>query len=94
MKKRIDSSETLLIGNWVSRGNVLVADETCKRIEYLTKHILKEVATSDDGWDTLYVDAGDFRYWELTYPNSESHGGGAPSLKCLSRQEVAGKYNI
>jgi len=53
---------------------------------------LSKVARDSSGWDSLYVDPSDNRFWELTYPESASHGGGPPHLKCLSRMEVREKY--
>jgi hypothetical protein len=93
MNKKISSSETILIGRWNLKSNIMVADDVSKRIEFLTANILKEITSSDDGWDTLYLDLNDMRYWELTYPDSGSHGGGAPVLQCISKQNIAEKYN-
>ena len=44
------------------------------------------------GWETLYRDPRDGRLWELTYPQSEMHGGGPRRLHVLSRDEAAAKY--
>ena len=94
MTKVLDSSETVLVGKWISRGGAVVADDVSKRIEYLTQSVLTEMASSDDGWDTLYVDPSDGRFWELIYPESDSHGGGAPTLNNLSSSEAKHKYKL
>jgi hypothetical protein len=92
--KRLAHGETLLCGKWIMKDGSLVSDNTNKRIEYLTQHILKHVATSDDGWDKLFINENDHRYWELLYPASELHGGGPPILQCLPAIEITKKYNI
>lgn len=94
MSGKLKSSETILVGAWVIQSGQVVADDVSKRIEYLTQNILKEVASSDDGWDLLYRNVDDSRYWELIHPDNDSHGAGAPTLKCLSRQEAEQKYHI
>jgi len=33
-------------------------------------------ATDYNGWDVLYLDPADGRYWERILPSSEMHGGG------------------
>jgi hypothetical protein len=37
------SDEELLTGEWVSSANGIVPDETCKRIDHLTKGVLEHV---------------------------------------------------
>ncbi|MGZ8935862.1 MAG: Imm27 family immunity protein [Methylobacter sp.] len=94
MTEQLHSEETELLGQWVAQDNSIHADEVSKRIEALTKHCLKEVAVSDKGWEILYKDMADGRYWELSYPDSESHGGGAPKLAVISLEETKLKYNL
>ena len=94
MIKELDSIETELVGSWVEQNGSVVADDVSKRIEYLTQNKLKKVASSDDGWDQLYIDTEDSRYWELSHPESDSHGGGAPLLKNLALDEVKNKYQL
>ncbi|MCH9692102.1 MAG: hypothetical protein K0U59_08600 [Gammaproteobacteria bacterium] len=94
MNRKLNSSETILVGAWIAQAGQVVADDVSKRIEYLTQNVLKEVASSDDGWELLYRDIDDSRYWELIHPDNDSHGAGAPTLKCLSQQEAEKKYHI
>ena len=42
------------------------------------------VATSDDGWTTLYQHRTTGIFWELSYPQSEMHGGGSQQLRELA----------
>lgn len=92
--KNLNQSETVLNGHWIFKNGVIVADDTSKRIAYLTQNVLKQIATSDDGWDKLFLDEIDSRYWELFYMDSELHGAGAPTLQCISKFDVVKKYRL
>lgn len=81
-------------GSWKVVAGRVEADENCFRIETLTRSYLHEVAHDDSGWDTLYVDPCDGRHWELTYPDSQSQGGGPPSLKHLTAEQARAKYLV
>jgi hypothetical protein len=94
MIKKLDKSETILRGAFIFQNNKVIADEVSKRIEYLTTNYLKTVGTSGGGWETLYIDDNDSRYWELSYPDGEMHGGGPSTLVCLSLEEATKKYHI
>jgi hypothetical protein len=94
MTEQLHPEETELLGEWVAQDNSIHADEVSERIKALIKHCLKEVAVSDNGWEILYKDMADSRYWELSYPNSEFHGGGAPKLAVISLEETKLKYNL
>lgn len=94
MNELIKSCEIQLIGRWEVSTRGVIADVVTKRIEYLIENKLDEAARSDDGWSALYQDKMDGRYWELTYPQSDLHGGGAPSLMCLSVDEAKARYKI
>jgi immunity protein 27 of polymorphic toxin system len=80
-------------GDWVvQKDRSVVADATEQRIEWLTTQKLERIANDWSGWETLYRDPRDGRLWELTYPQSEMHGGGPRRLHVLSRDEAAAKY--
>ena len=85
-------NETILDGKFVVENGQVKADSTALRITYLTTKILLKVATSDDGWASLYKDPNDNRLWELTYPNSGGHGSGEPLLALVSLQQAISKY--
>ena len=89
---KLEPGEKIVRGQWKLVEGKMEADECCRRIEDLTQRYLHEVSRDESGWDTLYVDPSDGRYWELTYPDSASHGGGSPILACLSRDEARRKY--
>jgi hypothetical protein len=86
--------ETDLIGGYTAVGTTLVADNVTRRIEYLTKSELKLVGPSPDGWDLLFRDPQDGRYWERTYPQSHLQGGGAPRLTLVGKDQIRVKYGL
>jgi immunity protein 27 of polymorphic toxin system len=86
--------ETDLTGQWAMIDGQMMADDTSARIDWLVKHALTEIATDFSGWDVLYRDPKDGRYWELTYPQSEMHGGGPPRLRYMPDEEAKKKYGI
>ena len=90
----IKKNENALYGKWILEGKKIVADETVKRIEYLIAAVLEEKAVANNGWEKLYQDQSDKRLWELTYLQSELHGGGPPSLINISKEEARVKYKF
>jgi len=88
--------ETDLIGNWIKDGNRMIGDPIETRIGELIAHGLQKIAVSAESgdWDILYRDPGDGRYWELTYPNGEMHGGGPKRLTNLPATGAAAKYHL
>jgi hypothetical protein len=73
-------AERELRGRWIERDNKIEADKTCRRIEWLIANTLERLRVDPTGWNTVYRDPKDGRFWELTYPESSSHGGGPPTL--------------
>lgn len=92
MATKILPNETEINGRWSVDGKRVKADATAQRINDLIGGYLIEIARSDDGWSVLYKDPSDGRYWELTYPDSTSHGGGAPRLLVVSTDEAKARY--
>jgi hypothetical protein len=90
--RRIASHEQKICGKWVVKQGRVQADENCHRIEVLRTDHLRPLGRDASGWDQLYLDPDDNRYWALTYPESELHGGGPPCLVCLSEEEARDKY--
>lgn len=92
--KTISPDETLIKGTWVSSGSSVEADDSCKRIEWLTSEVLEHLTTDGDNWEAYYQDPKDRRFWVLFYPQSELHGGGPPSLREISENDIRVKFNI
>ncbi|RKS02893.1 Imm27 family immunity protein [Flavobacterium sp. 102] len=90
----LKSDENLLIGSWKMDGGKVVVDEVCERIEKLKDNYLKKVTVDKSGWEILYQDPKDKRYWLLFYSNSEYHGGSAPTLKMITQTEVTEKFGL
>jgi hypothetical protein len=88
----IGPEETLIEGAWVLQEGRMIADTAEERIRALIGSELRRLATSLDGWEVLYRDPGDGRYWELTFPNGEMHGGGPQLLRLLNAGEARTKY--
>lgn len=88
----IGPDEMLITGRWSISNGHMVGDPDCHRIEQLTQSHLVKVQHDWSGWETLYRDPSDGRFWELTYPQSEMHGGGPPQLRCVSPREASEKY--
>lgn len=91
---RLGPDETELHGSWIIIDKQVVGDPVSVRIDHLITSELIEVGTADGGWSTLYRDPVDGRFWELTYPHSEMHGGGPRSLVQLDPESAKLKYEI
>jgi hypothetical protein len=90
--EKLKPEETDLVGNWLVVEGKVIGDITCRRIDILISDYLEKVAGG--GWETLYRDPQDNRYWELTYPQGEMHGGGPPRLIHLPSSVAKEKYKI
>ena len=88
------SSEKVLKGSWIEKDGFVQKDKVAKRIDYLIDNILIQIGVDNSGWVKLYIDPDDKRYWELSYPESEMQGGGAPLLRNIKEEEANLKYNI
>ena len=90
----IESNETKLIGEIIYGNGKITYNETAARINKLIKNYLVKIATDKDGWEILYQDPKDKRYWEMVFPQSELQGGGAPLLVNISEEIAMLKFNI
>jgi hypothetical protein len=90
----IGTDEVEIKGAWLMVNGRMTEDNNCRRISSLVKSDLQLVATSKDGWEKLYRDPQDGRYWEFTYPQSEMHGGGPPALVLIRSESAREKYGI
>jgi hypothetical protein len=93
MKTQLTPDENRIDGNWIVKGTKVTGDSNCQRIENLIKSYLQKIGIDQSGWDTLFRDPRDGRYWELVYLHSEMHGGGPPSLIQIDARMAAQKYN-
>ena len=91
---KLGPSETELAGNWVLSSGGVSADEVEGRIDWLiNNHLIKIAVSPQSGaWETLFRDPTDGRYWELTFPKGEMHGGGPKRLAHIEATEALSKY--
>ena len=86
--KSLTHTETIIAGTWNYKNGTVVEDLNCKRIKYLVDNQLEHISTDNSGWSKLYFDGSSEQYWELSYPQSSSHGGGPPTL---TRVEISAR---
>lgn len=93
---RLLPHETELVGNWIEAGGNVRTDAVCERIHRLTSGQLELVQDhpKSGGWKQLFRDGVDGRFWERTYPHSELHGGGPPTLRWISDDAAAREYGL
>ena len=90
----LSPEETRLAGQWKLIGGRMVADAVCDRIRQLVSTELEEISSDNSAWVVLYRDPSDGRYWELSYPQSEMHGGGPPVLAAIPDEEAKLRYGL
>lgn len=88
----IEPQETLIRGEWQAIKGRMVADPSALRIRALIDTELEKIGSTSGGWETLYRDRRDGRFWELFYPHSEMHGGGPASLRSIDSGEASNEY--
>ena len=86
--------KTELVGSWIMSNGRMTDDETSRVIEDLIKNLLRRLAVTSDGWETLYIDPRDQRLWELTFPKGEMQGGGPKALRLLTPAAAKQKYDL
>ena len=84
--------EREIICNWNVVDGKVISDPACERIESLTYEYLEKIGADASGWDTLFRDPEDGRYWERIYPLSHMHGGGPPTLLNIAEEEARIKH--
>lgn len=93
---KISPEETSILGSVLRDGKMIIDRETCLRINWLASDVLQNIGVGKEsgGWEKLYRDPADGRYWLLTYPQGEMQGGGPPALNAvpLTEEEVKEKY--
>jgi len=90
---KIESNETVIDSDWTNALNCMTIQEAKivnERIYWLINNYLIKI--KDNGWERLYQDPQDHRFWELTYPKGEMYGGGPPKLSNITEEEANNKY--
>jgi hypothetical protein len=88
----LQPEEDRVVGTWLDLGGRIEGDFACDRIKWLISERLEQLGADATGWDTLWRDSRDGRFWELTYPQSGLYGGGPPKLALISREAAQIKY--
>lgn len=90
----LTANENELIGNLIFEEGKMSGDPVTQRIGWLISNQLEKITTDISGWDVLYKDNSDQRFWELTYRSTEMQGGGPPNLTCILKEKAKLKYSI
>ena len=78
MQALSDLKDTLVL-----RDGKMVAEGDCEAINELLGS-LDRVTDGCGGWAILHLHRNTGQFWELTYPQSEMHGGGPRRLRRLN----------
>jgi len=89
---RPDESE--LVGSWAEHVGARSHDLVDQRIFWLVSRRLLARGSANGGWDQLYLDPRDGRFWELTFPHGSLHGGGPRRLAVIGEAEARAKYGV
>ena len=87
----LQAHETSLEGHWLKQNDENVPDEIQQRIRWLVGTQLTIVSPKSGGWEVLYRDERDGRYWELTFADI-AQGGGPWKLTAVSNEYVTKHY--
>lgn len=64
------------------------------RVLHLVRERMERIASSSDGWDTLFRDPRDGRLWELTFPEGNLFAGGPRRLSVIAEADAREKYGL
>ena len=86
--------EHLLVGAWVEHDARTTHDEVDSRILWLVTRRLIACGHAGGGWDQLYRDPRDGRFWELTFPHGSVLTGGPRRLEWVDASVAREKYGV
>lgn len=92
--QKLEPWETQLVGEWTFQGSHVTGNAAADRINALVAGWLRKEGSTDGGWTVLYQDPNDGRFWELTYPHGDWHGGGPPTLTHISDATARERYHL
>lgn len=90
----IGPHETEIVGAWILRDGKVNNDVACQRVLDLILTELVFIARDKSGWEALYMDKNDGRYWERTFPHGELQAGGPPALRVIDFKDATQKYEL
>jgi hypothetical protein len=86
--------ERRLVGAWVEHDGGRTLDQVDRRIFWLVTRRLIPRGQAHQGWEQLYQDPRDGRFWELTFPEGSLHGGGPRLLTWIDEERAREKYGV
>ena len=86
--------ERQLVGSWVEEEGERTVDDVDRRIFWLVTRRLVPRGIAHGGWEQLYQDPRDGRYWELSFPQGSLHGGGPRRLDCVTALVARERYGV
>jgi hypothetical protein len=90
--RELEPEERQLVGSWVERDGRRTLDDVDRRIFWLVTRRLVARGIAHGGWEQLYQDPRDGRYWELSFPEGSLHGGGPRRLECITARVARERY--
>ena len=90
----LGADERRLVGGWVEHDGSRTLDQVDRRIFWLVTRRLIARGQTHQGWEQLYQDPRDGRFWELTFPEGSLHGGGPRRLACIEEEAAREKYGL
>jgi hypothetical protein len=70
---------------WSFEGGRMVARGDAPAIDKMLEQELEKARVDESGWITIYRHRETGAFWELSYPQSEMHGGGPRRLRLLAQ---------
>ena len=80
MYSPLTATETEIIGQWSYIDGAIHEDVSTKRIHWLLEGYLIYIGVDESGWQKRYVNPADGQCWELSFSQSQRHGGGPPTI--------------
>ncbi len=94
MHTPLAATETEIRGQWSYTDGIIHEDDNTKRIHWLLDRCLTYIGADESGWQKLYVNPGDGQYWELSFPQSQWHGGGPPTITRIDKDVAQQQYRV
>jgi hypothetical protein len=82
--ENVPSDRADLVDQWIMRGSRMSLEGDARDIDALLSNELIRMTATDGGWRILYRHRTTGALWELSYPQSEMHGGGPRRLRELT----------
>ena len=77
-KLELKRHEREIIGHHFLYKGKMVADDQAVRVLRLTNEYLEYITDDETGWNTLYRDPNDGRYWEKSISKANTMAEGQP----------------